>query len=514
MSRYRVPGLGRTDPAEPVRFTFDGRRYEGLRGDMVASALLANGVHLMGRSFKYHQPGGPVSAGSEEPNALIGTSRGPGRFEPNTRTTVQELRQGLVAECQNKWPSLKCDIGAVNGRAYMLFSAGFYYKTFIWPRSFRDKVYEPFIRAAAGLGKLPSEPDPDNYASRYLHKDVLVVGRGAAGIAAALTAARSGAKVVLVDDNPEMGGLLLCDPSVQIEGLNAWSWLSGQLSQLRAAGVTLMTRTTAIGYYHQNMVGLADRPKLIVAGASAYPRHIGFAAFRAIADEIGVYLMVDMAYYAGLIAAGEYPNPVPHAHVTTPATHKTLRSPRGGVIQTNDGDLAKKFNSAVFPGNQGGPLMHVIAAKAVAFGEALQPSFKDYAKAVIANARVLSDTLIEGGVGIVSGGTDCHMVLCDLRPPGVTGKAAEFALERAGLTCNKNAIPFDPEKPFMTSGSRLGSSAGTTRGFDEAEFRQIGQMILRVLRALGENPEGHAAFEAFIRAEVKAMCDRFPIYEA
>ncbi|WP_186393695.1 MULTISPECIES: sarcosine oxidase subunit alpha [unclassified Pannonibacter] len=259
MSRYRVPGLGRTDPAEPVSFTFDGRRYEGLRGDTVASALLANGVHLMGRSFKYHRPRGPVSAGSEEPNALIGTSRGPGRFEPNTRATVQELRQGLVAESQNKWPSLKFDIGAVNDRAYMLFSAGFYYKTFMWPRSFWDKVYEPFIRAAAGLGKSPSEPDPDNYASRYLHTDVLVVGGGAAGIAAALTAAKSGAKVVLVDENPEMGGSLLSDPAVQIEGLSAWSWLSGQLSQLRAAGVTLMTRTTAIGYYHQNMVGLAER---------------------------------------------------------------------------------------------------------------------------------------------------------------------------------------------------------------------------------------------------------------
>ncbi|WP_126978476.1 serine hydroxymethyltransferase [Frigidibacter oleivorans] len=259
---------------------------------------------------------------------------------------------------------------------------------------------------------------------------------------------------------------------------------------------------------------LAERPRLIVAGASAYPRHMDFAAFRAIADEVGAWLMVDMAHYAGLVAAGEYPNPVPHAHIVTSTTHKTLRGPRGGVILTNDEDLAKKINSAVFPGNQGGPLMHVIAAKAVAFGEALQPSFRDYARAVVANARALADTLRQGGMGIVSGGTDCHMVLCDLRPLGVTGKSAEIALERAGLTCNKNAIPFDPEKPFVTSGIRLGSSAGTTRGFGEAEFRQIGEMILRVLRALGQTPEGDAALEAEVRAEVKAICDRFPIYGA
>ncbi|WP_411957717.1 sarcosine oxidase subunit alpha [Paracoccus homiensis] len=259
MSRYRIPGMGRVDPAAPVSFTFDGRRYTGLRGDTVASALLANGVHLMGRSFKYHRPRGPISAGSEEPNALIGTSRGPGRFEPNTRATVQELRQGLVTESQNKWPRLSFDIGAVNDRAYMLFSAGFYYKTFMWPRSFWDKVYEPFIRAAAGLGKSPTEADPDTYASRYLHTDVLVVGGGAAGIAAALVAAQSGAKVTLVDENLEMGGALLSDPSVRIDGRGSWAWLADQLSQLRAAGVTLMTRTTAIGYYHQNMVGLVER---------------------------------------------------------------------------------------------------------------------------------------------------------------------------------------------------------------------------------------------------------------
>ncbi|WP_415183931.1 serine hydroxymethyltransferase [Phaeovulum sp.] len=259
-------------------------------------------------------------------------------------------------------------------------------------------------------------------------------------------------------------------------------------------------------------VALETKPRLIVAGASAYPRHIDFAAFREIADEIGAYLMVDMAHYAGLIAAGLYPDPMPHAHVVTTTTHKTLRGPRGGMILTNDEALGKKFNSAVFPGNQGGPLMHVIAAKAVAFGEALAPSFKGYAASVIANARALADTLSSGGMGIVSNGTDSHMVLCDLRPLGVTGKAAEIALERAGLTCNKNAIPFDPEKPFVTSGIRLGSSAGTTRGFGEPEFRAIGEMILRVLRGLANNPEGDAEIEAAMRAEVKILCDRFPIY--
>ncbi|MCF3975033.1 serine hydroxymethyltransferase [Paracoccus salsus] len=259
---------------------------------------------------------------------------------------------------------------------------------------------------------------------------------------------------------------------------------------------------------------LAERPKLIIAGASAYPRQMDFAGFRAIADEIGAWLMVDMAHYAGLIAAGEYPDPIPHAHVTTSTTHKTLRGPRGGIILTNDETLAKKLNSAVFPGNQGGPLMHVIAAKAVAFGEALSPDFKDYAARVVANARALADTLTDGGVGIVSGGTDCHMVLCDLRPLGVTGKAAEIALERAGLTCNKNAIPFDPEKPFVTSGIRLGSSAGTTRGFGEAEFRQIGDMILQVLRSLSQVSEGDESVEAEVRRNVKDLCDRFPIYAA
>lgn len=257
---------------------------------------------------------------------------------------------------------------------------------------------------------------------------------------------------------------------------------------------------------------IAERPKLILAGASAYPREIDFKRFREIADEVGAYLMVDMAHYAGLVAAGVYPDPVPHAHVTTSTTHKTLRGPRGGVILTNDAELAKKINSAVFPGNQGGPLMHVIAAKAVAFGEALQPAFKDYARQVVANARVLANVLQRGGLGIISGGTDCHIVLVDLRPKSVTGKATEAALERAGLTCNKNAIPFDPEKPFVTSGIRVGSSAGTTRGFKEPEFVQIGEMILEVINALASNPDGNAEVESRVRAQVRGLCQIFPIY--
>ena len=257
---------------------------------------------------------------------------------------------------------------------------------------------------------------------------------------------------------------------------------------------------------------LAERPRLIIAGASAYPRQFDFKRFREIADEVGAYLMVDMAHYAGLIAAGEYPTPVPHAHVTTSTTHKTLRGPRGGVILTNDADLAKKLNSAVFPGNQGGPLMHVIAAKAVAFGEALRPAFKEYARQVVANARALAELLKENGLGIISDGTDSHIVLVDLRPKGVTGKAAEIALERAGLTCNKNAIPFDPEKPFVTSGIRLGSSAGTTRGFKEAEFRQVGELILEVINAIATNPEGDTALEARVRARVRGLCQAFPVY--
>ena len=260
MSKFRVEDRGRIDRDRPVTFTFDGETYDGYEGDTVASALLANGVHLMGRGFKYHRPRGPLTAGSEEPNALIGTSRGPGRFEPNTRATVQEIHGGLNAESQNRWPSLKFDVGAINDRLYMLFSAGFYYKTFMWPKSFWDRVYEPFIRRAAGLGRAPTEIDPDNYASRHLHCDVLIVGAGPAGLAAALTAGRTGGDVVLVDENSEAGGTLLSEPSVNIDGAAAWDWLAATLAELEALpNVRILTRTTAIGYYHQNMVGLCQK---------------------------------------------------------------------------------------------------------------------------------------------------------------------------------------------------------------------------------------------------------------
>ncbi|WP_111431363.1 sarcosine oxidase subunit alpha [Rhodobacteraceae bacterium DSL-40] len=259
MSNYRVSGRGRVDTARPISFTFDGKTYRGAKGDTVASALLANGVHLMGRSFKYHRPRGAVAAGSEEPNALIGTRRGPGRFEPNTRATVQEIWEGLETTSQNKFPSLKFDVGAVNDAAYMLFSAGFYYKTFMWPRSFWDKVYEPFIRAAAGLGVSPKEEDPDHYASRYLHCDVLVVGAGPTGLAAARAAAVGGLKVVLVDENAEAGGTLLSEPQARIDGRPAWDWLTAELAALKELGVKIMTRTTAIGYYHQNMIGMVEK---------------------------------------------------------------------------------------------------------------------------------------------------------------------------------------------------------------------------------------------------------------
>ena len=255
------------------------------------------------------------------------------------------------------------------------------------------------------------------------------------------------------------------------------------------------------------------KPKLIIAGASAYPRQIDFARFRKIADAVGAYLMVDMAHYAGLIAAGIYPSPIQHAHITTSTTHKTLRGPRGGIILTNDEELAKKINSAVFPGSQGGPLEHVIAAKAVAFGEALQPSFKVYAQAVLDNARVLAATLKKGGADIVSGGTDSHIVLVDLRPKKVTGNVAEVSLERALMTCNKNAIPFDPEKMTVTSGVRLGSPAATTRGFGVKEFEMVGQYIVEVLDGLAKNgAENNAAVEKFVAERVTKLCQQFPIY--
>ena len=258
---------------------------------------------------------------------------------------------------------------------------------------------------------------------------------------------------------------------------------------------------------------LEHKPKLIVAGGTAYSRVWDWAAFRAIADEVGAYLMVDMAHIAGLVAGGQHPSPLPHAHVVTTTTHKSLRGPRGGMVLTNDADIAKKINSAVFPGLQGGPLMHVIAAKAVSFREALEPSFKDYAAQVVANARAMADELMKGGIDIVSGGTDNHLMLADLRPKGVTGKATEAALGRANITCNKNGVPFDPEKPFVTSGIRLGTPAGTTRGFAEAEFRQIARWIVEVVDGLAANGEdGNAEVEARVAAEVKALCAKFPLY--
>lgn len=255
-----------------------------------------------------------------------------------------------------------------------------------------------------------------------------------------------------------------------------------------------------------------SQPKLIIAGGSAYPRHIDFARFREIADSVGAYFHVDMAHFAGLVAAGEHPSPLPHAHVVTTTTHKTLRAGRGGMILSNDEDLGKKINSAAFPGLQGGPLMHAIASKAAAFGEALKPEFKTYAKAVIANAQALAATLKDGGCDIVSGGTDTHLMLVDLRPKGLTGNITEESLDRAGITCNKNGVPFDPEKPMVTSGIRLGSPAATTRGFGEAEFKEVGALILRVLDGLAENRDDNTAVEQAVRKDVQVLCRRFPIY--
>jgi glycine hydroxymethyltransferase len=255
------------------------------------------------------------------------------------------------------------------------------------------------------------------------------------------------------------------------------------------------------------------KPKVIIAGGSAYPRFFDFAGFRKIADEVGAYLMVDMAHFAGLVAGGVHPSPFPHAHVVTTTTHKTLRGPRGGVILTNQEDLAKKINSAVFPGLQGGPLMHVIAAKAVAFGEALQPSFKDYARAVVENATALADTLKGHGCDIVSGGTDNHLMLVDLRPKRLTGKTAEAALGRAHITCNKNGVPFDPEKPMITSGIRLGSPACTTRGFRADEFRHVGGLIAEVLDVLSQKgTDEDTLVETAVRGKVKTLLAQFPIY--
>lgn len=254
------------------------------------------------------------------------------------------------------------------------------------------------------------------------------------------------------------------------------------------------------------------KPALIIAGGSAYPRHLDFAKFREIADEVGALLMVDMAHFAGLVAAGIHPSPFPYADIATTTTHKTLRGPRGGMILTNNETLAKKVNSAIFPGLQGGPLMHVIAGKAVAFGEALTPAFKTYAQQVVDNADALAKSLIGHGLDIVSGGTDTHLLLVDLRPKKLTGKLAERSMENANITCNKNGIPFDPEKPMVTSGVRLGSPAATTRGFGVAEFTKVGDLIAEVLDGLVANPEDNSTVEAKVRAEVKTLCDAFPIY--
>ncbi|MDE4144808.1 MAG: serine hydroxymethyltransferase [Pseudophaeobacter sp. bin_em_oilr2.035] len=268
-----------------------------------------------------------------------------------------------------------------------------------------------------------------------------------------------------------------------------------------------------IDYDQLEAMALEHQPKLIIAGGSAIPRVIDFARFRAIVDKVGAYLHVDMAHFAGLVAAGEHPSPFPHAHVVTTTTHKTLRGPRGGMILTNDADIAKKVNSAIFPGIQGGPLMHVIAAKAVAFGEALRPEFKSYQKQVRANAVALADQLIKGGLDIVTGGTDTHVMLVDLRPKGVTGNIVDKALGRAHITTNKNGIPFDPEKPTVTSGIRLGTPAGTTRGFGEEEFRHIADLIVEVVDGLAANGEdGNEAVEEAVRGKVAALCARFPLY--
>ncbi|HEY2660426.1 MAG TPA: serine hydroxymethyltransferase [Caulobacteraceae bacterium] len=275
---------------------------------------------------------------------------------------------------------------------------------------------------------------------------------------------------------------------------------------------TVRQQDQIIDYDSLSDIAQASKPKVIIAGGSAYSRHIDFAKFRAVADSVGAYLMVDMAHFAGLVAAGLFPSPVPHAHVVTTTTHKTLRGPRGGMVLTNDEELAKKIDSAVFPGLQGGPLMHVIAAKAVAFGEALKPEFKVYAQNVIDNAHALSESLLSTGLNIVSGGTDSHLMLVDLRPKDVSGKATEASLERAFITCNKNGIPFDPKSANITSGVRVGTPAGTSRGFGKAEFTQIGQWIGEVVDGLSRDKKNNGAVEDKVRTEVLALTARFPIY--
>ncbi|MFL2679562.1 MAG: serine hydroxymethyltransferase [Alphaproteobacteria bacterium] len=270
--------------------------------------------------------------------------------------------------------------------------------------------------------------------------------------------------------------------------------------------------TALIDYEEVEQLAIENKPKLIIAGGSAYPRIIDFKKFKEIADKVGAYFLVDMAHFAGLVATGVYPSPLEYADVVTSTTHKTLRGPRGGIVLTNNADHAKKINSAVFPGLQGGPLMHVICAKAVAFGEALKPQFKSYIDSVVENAKALSKVMLQRGLEVVSGGTDTHLVLVDLRPKNITGKAAERSLENAGITCNKNGVPFDPESPFVTSGIRLGSPAGTSRGFKQTEFVEIGNLIGDVLDGLSKNSDDNSAVENEVKKKVKSLCEKFPIY--
>jgi glycine hydroxymethyltransferase len=314
--------------------------------------------------------------------------------------------------------------------------------------------------------------------------------------------------------------LALCQPGDTIMGLSLAAGghlthgappnLSGKWFKAVQYGVR--REDALIDFDEVERLAKEHRPKLIIAGGSAYPRIIDFKRFRAIADTVGAFFQVDMAHFAGLVAAGVHPSPLPHAHVVTTTTHKTLRGPRGGMILCNDEEIGKKINSSMFPGLQGGPLMHVIAAKAVAFGEALRPEFRAYAARVVENAKTLAATLAEQQLAIVSGGTDTHLMLVDLRPKKLTGKLAEQSLERAGVTCNKNGIPFDPEKPTVTSGIRLGTPAATTRGFGPAEFRKVGELIVQVLDGLAANAEDNGKAERAVQAEVAALCRRFPIY--
>jgi glycine hydroxymethyltransferase len=268
-----------------------------------------------------------------------------------------------------------------------------------------------------------------------------------------------------------------------------------------------------IDYDQVEALAKEHKPKLIIAGGSAYSRKIDFKKFREVADLVGAYLLVDMAHYSGLVAAGEYPNPVEYADVVTSTTHKTIRGPRGGMILSNNLDLGKKFNSAVFPGLQGGPLMHVIAAKAVAFGEALKPEFKTYIQQVISNAKILGETLVGHGLNLASGGTDTHLLLVDLTPKGLTGDIAEASLERANITCNKNSIPFDPKPPKVTSGIRIGTPAATTRGFNNEDFIKVGDLIVETLEGLQNNPDNNSKVEENVRMQVKELCDKYPIYD-